>query len=81
MSPRVQGQKLLAAQGVHAVGVAGIIHELNFAGVGGKHLHHGTHFSGDEPEFGHVADKGNGVEPFDGGCGGHLDIKSSTRGN
>ena len=67
----MERDELIRPERVEAVGVAGLVTKLDLEGVVRKHLNHRADFTGNQAQFGQVADERHGVEQVNLGAGRH----------
>ena len=61
----VERDNLMCPERVQAVGVAGLVTELDLESVLGKNLNDSTNLASDKTQLGQIADECNGVEKMD----------------
>ena len=71
---RVERDHLLRPERVQAVGVAGLITELDLESILGKNLNDRTDLASDQAQLGQVADESYGIEKMDVRSGRHIEV-------
>ena len=72
----VERDNLRRPKCVEAVCITRLVTELDLESVVGKNLDHCANLTGDEAQFGQVADESHGVEQMDGRSSRHIEVSN-----